>query len=591
MTPAQKQSRLTGLRKTTYLAGLVLAGSLAASSAGAVDPSKIVDAEKSPGDWLTYHGTYKSYHYSPLDQINVDNISKMQVAWTHVPGRATRGLQSMPLVADGILYYSGTYSRLFALDGATGEVLWSHFPELNEDLIATQTHSPYNRGIALGHGKVYVGTVDGRVIAVDMKTGEPAWDTKLIDSEKLTVGFTGAPLLVKDTLIIGAQGGEWPSRGPIFGLDAVTGKKKWEFLTVGGTEEALKTWGNESWRTGGGGGWMPGTYDPETNTVWWGTANPAPLYDWAGDKWQTEGPRPGTNLYTSSVIALDPDTGKLKFHHQELPHDAWDFDSAVGEFVSIDRDGQKLMVHPNKSGFVFVYDRANAQVKNVWRLVENINFVKNIDPKTGELIGRRDLAAGKHADLCPAIPGGISWNTGAYNPKTGLYYKVGQEWCQDIEVIKTTPIVEPQIQLNIGANFTLKDPPNGKAHGHVSGRDPVTGEKKWEVRYDEPPLASLLTTAGNLLFVPDARGYLKAYNADTGKEVWKHNNGVGHNGGIISYTAKGKQYVAVETGWGSLVGDEYGPLFGGPYKNMPKDSGALMVFSLPDATEVASQQK
>ena len=588
MTSA-RHAKLAGL--PGFALGFALATSLAVAPASAADLTNLADAEKAPGDWLTYHGTYKSYHFSPLKEINTDNIGKLQVAWSHVPGRSTRGLQSMPLAADGVLYYSGSYSRLFALDGATGEVLWTHFPELNEDLIATQTHSPYNRGIALGHGKVYVGTVDGRVIAVDQKTGKPAWDTKLLNSEKLTVGFTGAPLLVKDTLIIGAQGGEWPSRGPIFGLDAQTGQKKWEFLTVGGTEEALKTWGNESWRTGGGGGWMPGTYDPETNTVWWGTANPAPLYDWAGPKWQTEGPRPGTNLYTSSVIALDPDTGKLKFYHQELPHDAWDFDSAVGEFVSIDRDGQKLMVHPNKSGFVFVYDRNNAQVKNVWRLVENINFVKDIDPKTGELIGRRDMEAGKHSNLCPAIPGGISWNNGAYNPQTGLYYKIGQEWCMDIEVRKTTPIVEPQIQLNIGANFTLRDPEGGKAHGHVSGRDPITGEKKWEVKFEEPPLAGLLTTAGNLVFVPDARGYLKAYDATTGKEVWKHNNGVGHNGGIISYTAKGKQYVAVETGWGSLVGDEYGPLFGEPYKSMPKDSGALVVFGLPDETEVAAQQK
>ncbi|GEO37642.1 alcohol dehydrogenase [Skermanella aerolata] len=582
MIPARNHVTSHGLRKFTALLGLTLAAGLAASTAGAVDPSRIVDADKSPADWLTYHGSYKSYHYSALDQINADNIRNLQVAWTHVPGRSTRGLQSMPLAADGVLYYSGSYSRLFALDGATGEVLWTHFPELNEDLIATQTHSPYNRGIALGHGKVFVGTVDGRLIAVDMKTGEPAWDTKLIDSEKLTVGFTGAPLLVKDTVIIGAQGGEWPSRGPIFGVDAATGKKKWEFFTVAGTEEAKATWGNESWRTGGGGGWMPGTYDPETNAVWWGTANPAPLYDWAGDKWQKEGPRPGLNLYTSSVIALDPDTGKLKFFHQELPHDAWDFDSAVGEFLNIDRNGRKLMVHPNKSGFIFVYDRSNAEIANVWRLVQNINFVKDIDPKTGELIGRRDMAAGKHSNLCPAIPGGISWNTGAYNPNSGLYYKVGQEWCMDLEVVKTTPIVEPQIQLNIGANFQLRDPEGGKAHGHVSGRDPVTGEKKWEVNFTEPPLASLLTTGGNLLFVPDARGYLRALNATTGQEVWKHNNGVGHNGGIISYSAKGKQYVAVETGWGSLVGDEYAALFGEPYKSMPKDSGALVVFALPD---------
>src|SRR3954451_9801552 len=199
---------------------LAIATTLAASSALAqtVDTARIEAGGQN--DWLTYHGSYKSYHYSPLAQINVNNVGNLGVAWIHIPGRSTRGLQSMPLVADGVLYYSGSYSRLFALDGATGEVLWSYFPELNEDLIATQTHSPYNRGIALGHGKVYVGTVDGRVIAVDQKTGKQAWDTKLLNSEKLTVGFTGAPLLVKDTLIIGAQGGEWPSRGPIFGVDA-----------------------------------------------------------------------------------------------------------------------------------------------------------------------------------------------------------------------------------------------------------------------------------------------------------------------------------------------------------------------------------
>ena len=278
------------------------------------------------------------------------------------------------------MYYSGSYSRVWALDGATGKVLWAYYPELNDDLIATQTHSPYNRGVALGHGNVYVGTVDGILIAIDMKTGKHVWDTKLINSEKLTVGFTGAPIVVKDKVIIGAQGGEWPWRGPIFGVDAKSGEKKWEFFTVAGTEEAKKTWGGESWRTGGGGGWMPGTYDAETNSVWWGTGNPAPLYDWAGPEWKTKGPRPGTNLYTTSVIALDPDTGQLKFHHQELPHDAWDFDSSVGEFVMLERDGRKLMVHPNKGGFVFVYDRSNAKVVNVWRLVKYIIFVEDIDP-------------------------------------------------------------------------------------------------------------------------------------------------------------------------------------------------------------------
>ena len=200
--------------------------------------------------------------------------------------------------------------------------------------------------------KVYVGTVDGRLIALDMQTGKVAWDTKLIDSKKLTVGFTGAPLFVKDKVIIGAQGGEWPWRGPIFAVDAKTGEKKWEFFTVAGTEDAKASWGGDSWRTGGGGGWMPGTYDAKTNTIWWGTGNPAPLYDWSGADWKTKGPRPGDNLYTTSVIGLDPESGKLKFYHQELPHDAWDFDSSVGEFLLLERDGRDLVVHPNKGRFV-----------------------------------------------------------------------------------------------------------------------------------------------------------------------------------------------------------------------------------------------
>jgi len=413
-----------------------------------------------------------------------------------------------------------------------------------------------------------------------MKTGKVAWDTKLVDSQKLTVGFTGAPLYAKGTVVIGAQGGEWPGRGPIFGVDAATGKKKWEFLTVAGTDEAMKTWGNDSWRTGGGGGWMPGTYDSETGTIWWGTANPAPLYDWSGSDYKTQGARPGDNLYTSSVIGLDVDSGKLKFYHQELPHDAWDFDSAVGEFVMLDRDGQKLMVHPNKSGYIFVYDRS-AALKNVWRITENSNFVKNIDPKTGELIGRRDFSAGKVDEpLCPHISGGVSFNAGSYNPKTGLYYKLGQEWCMTLDVMKTTPVTAPQAQLNIGANFKIAPPPGGEIYGHLDARDPVTGAKKWEVRFPEPPLASVLSTAGNLVFVPDSRGVVHAYDAESGTELWNHSDGTGHQGGIISYAVGGKQYIAITAGFGGMASDDYAPTFGGVYKSMPRDDGALVVYSL-----------
>ena len=226
-----------------------------------------------------------------------------------------------------------------------------------------------------------------------------------------------------------------------------------------------------------------------------------------------------------------------------------------------------------------MYDR-NAKVQNVWRLIKNINFVQDIKPN-GELVGRRDMAAGKHENLCPFIAGGMSWNMGSYNPKTGLLYKVGNEWCMDLEIAKTTPILEPMAQLNIGANFNITNPKGDKAHGHVSGRDPITGKMTWEVKFPEPPLASLLSTGGDLLFVPDPRGWLRAYDARTGKELWKHNNGQGHNGGIISYRAKGKQYIAVATGWGGLAGDDYPAFFGGVFAQMPKDSGVLKVFALP----------
>lgn len=556
-----------------------------AAMAAQVDGQRLLNAEGEPGNWMTYHGTYKSYHYSALDQINTANVGRLQEAWSHVASRANRGLQGFPLAIDGVLYYSGPYNQVYALDGATGKPLWTYKQKLNEDLVARQTHSPYNRGIAAGYGNIYMGTLDGKLVAIDAATGKLNWETKLVDSEKLTVGFTGAPLLVKDKVIIGSQGGEWPYRGPIFGVDAKTGQKVWQFFTVGGNEgtstDRRDTWGGDSWKTGGGGGWMAGSYDPENDAVWWGTGNPAPLYDWAGDNWKTQGPRPGDNLYTSSVIQLDPDTGELKSYHQVLPHDAWDYDPASGELMMIDQGGKKYVVHPTKAGFVFVFDRKTGKPVNVYKGVDNINFVKDIKPD-GTLVGRRDLAEGSHKNLCPAIAGGYSWNAGSYSPRTKLLYKVGFEWCIDLDVVKTEPVTEPVVQLNIGANFKFVAPEGDKLRGHIRARDPVTGKVKFEIAYNgAPPHAGLLTTGGNLLFVPEAEGTLVAYDSSNGKKLWSHNLGTGPNGGTITYTAKGKQYVAVMTGWGSLVGDGYGDLWGEPWASMPKDAGVLKVFALP----------
>lgn len=562
------------------VAAACMAGFAAGAGAADLDGNALLNADKNPNDWVMFHQSYQSWHYSPLDQINAKNIRNLKLVGMHTPAAGKRGVQSTPLAINGVLYYTTVGSQIWAVDGATGAFLWTYKPKLDEERSQATIYSPYNRGLAAGHGNLYVGTIDGRVIAVDMKTGKEVWASKAIDYQ----GFTGAPLIVKDKVLIGATGGEYSGCcGPILAYDAKTGNLLWHFDTIGGDERSRASWKNDSWKTGGGGGWMPGNYDPKTNTLFWGTGNPAPDYDWGGDKWQTEGARPGDNLYTSGVIALDPDTGKLKSFFQENPHDAWDFDGAVGEFVMVSRGGKDYVVHPNKGGYVYVYNRnINGEklgVENVWHLGKTSNFVKGVDPKTGALIGRRDLVVGMNKAVCPAIDGAISWAAGSYNPDTGLYYKVGQEYCADIELQQ---MPRPKTgELYLGATWTLVPPPGrNAAFGHVSGRDPITGTAKWEVEYKYPPLASLLSTKGGLVFVPGADGMLDALDANTGKKLWSHHNGLGHNGGVITYTVKGKQYIAVTTGFGSHTAGNFTALFGEPFKSMASDNGQLLIFAL-----------
>ena len=285
------------------------------------------------------------------------------------------------------------------------------------------------------------------------------------------------------------------------------------------------------------------------------------------------------------MVALDPDTGKLKSYFQEIPHDNWDFDGAVGEFVMLDRDGKNYVVHPNKGGYVYVYNRdvsgETLKIENVWHLGETSNFVKDVDPQTGELIGRRDLKSGMNKALCPAIDGAISWNSGSYNPDTGLYYKIGQEWCADQEVVKTDNPGDYTGKLYLSATWTVVAAPgHDTAYGHVSARRPDHRESRVGGRLQVLPLASLLSTKGGLLFVPGADGMLDALDTKTGKKLWSHNDGIGHDGGIITYMADGKQYIAVTTGWGSHVSGNFKPLYGEPFASMPTDNGQLLVFGL-----------
>ena len=549
---------------------------------------RLLNADKDPNNWLTYHGSFKGWHHSALDQINKNNVKNLKLAWIHTPSSTKRGIQSFPLVADGILYYSSAAGQVWALDAATGAFIWKYGAKIDWERVPFAI--AYNRGIAIGYGKVYLGTVDGRVIALDAKTGQVVWDSMIRHVERGGKAFTGAPLIVKDKILIGAFGGDLSGCcGPIYAVNTHTGEVEWQFDTIGGDERSRASWGNDSWKVGGGGGWMTGTYDAKTNSVWWGTANPAPDYDWAGDNWMTEGPRPGTNLYSSSVVVLDPDSGKLKAYFQEIPHDAWDFDSAVGEFVQVDRGGKRYMLHANKGGILFLYNADPGaasggqvlKVENATAIGKTLNYIKGVDPKTGELIEPRRLPLGAHANVCPILEGVISWNSGAYNPGTGLYYKVTQEFCSDIEVQKVERPADFSGQLYFGAAWTVKHPEGRQAFGTIQARDPITHKLKWELEMKYPPIGSLLSTQGGLVFVPGADGTFYALDADNGDKLWSTNNGLGHTGGVISYAAKGKQYIAVVTGWGDFASGNFSPLFGEPFTSMATDNGQLLVFSLP----------
>jgi PQQ-dependent dehydrogenase (methanol/ethanol family) len=521
-----------------------------------------------PNNWPMYHRSYDSHRYSPLAQINKDNVKNLSVAWVHQPGAIVQGLEATPLVVDGVMYYIGSYNRVFALDGATGKEIWHFYPKL-DPVVNTLFFQPYNRGVAVGQGKVYFGSLDGRVFGLDQRTGKVAWEKQVLDTKKCSCNFTGAPLVVKDKVVLGQTSGELPIQGKIYALMAATGEKAWEFNTIKG--EDPKQWGGDSAKFGGGGGWMTGSYDPALNLVYWGTANPAPDYDWGGA-------RPGDNLYTSSVLALDADSGQLKWHYQEIPHDDWDYDSGLGESLVIDRDGKKLLVHQNKSGFVFVYDRTNGKLENVWPMTSTYNFVKSINPKTGELVGRKAPRLGKPEFICPWIAGGRSWNSGSYNAKTKLWYNTAMEVCEEVTVEKQTPQTEPAAGLFFGGDQVAKHPPGGEAYGHLDARDPVTGERKWSINFKYPPIGSVLSTGGGLVFHGDVEGIAHAYDADTGEELWHFRTGSGHRGGPISYSVNGKQYIAIPSGLGSLVLGLY-PALWPEVEDFPA-GGAMFVFTL-----------
>lgn len=514
-------------------AAAVLAGvaSLAAAGSG--------PGYDDPNNWPQYHRSYNAWRFSPLTQINKSNVGKLKVAWIHQPGNITHGLQATPIVIDGVMYTISADNNVWAIDAATGKTIW-HYAAKLDPVVREVFYQAASRGVTVGRGKVFVGTLDGRFIALDQKTGKEVWATQLTNS-KTEYGalFSAPPQLAGNVLFGGTTGGDQPIVGKIFAVNADTGERTWTFEIP---KNDPKSWPGDSRKQAGGSAWMPGTYDPTTDTIYIGTSNAAP--DYYGDE------RKGDNLYTSTLLALDPKTGKIKWHRQEIPHDTWDFDAAY-EALLIPHEGKQVLVHLNKSGFVFVMDKDNGKLENVWQYAENMNWTKGIDPKTGAISEMNRPEVGKQKLFCPNLLGARSWNHGAYNPQTKLWYSSGMEVCNTVTGAKQEEVASIN-GLSLGlSEITLVNPPGKKADGYLAAFDPYSGKVKWKKRFDLPPLSSVLTTAGGLVFYGDMRGNLYAFDADDGKELWKFVAGSGARGGPVSYAVNGKQYIVIPTGLGS----------------------------------------
>jgi len=520
-------------------------------------------------DWANHGGSTQFWRYSGLDQINTTNVKRLAPVWAFQTGDYEMGFQATPIVIDGVIYVSTSRNHVYALDGATGRVIWQYkYPAPR----AAVPYGPQNRGVAVGSGKVFMGTHDNFVVALDQKTGAEVWRVGVDDVKQCGCNITGAPLVVKEMVIVGGTGGDSAHRGYLTAFDVKNGHLKWRFYTIPGPgEKGHETWKGDSWKFGGGATWLTGSYDPELNLLYWGVGNAAADF-YAGD-------RNGANLYTDSVIALDPDTGKLKWHYQEIPKDVWDFDSSY-ESVLIDREVRgrmrKLLVHVNKSGLTFVLDRTNGEFVGAFPIVENYNWITGVT-EDGKLTGRKEPEPGKTTYLCPSAAGGKSWNQIAYSPRTGLIYTPSLEICNDVGSEREEP---KEGTAFFGGSFLMKPPPKGPAHSHVDAYDPVTGKRQWTYPYKYSLLASMLATAGDLVFTGNPEGEFFALDARTGEKLWSFQTGSGHRGSAVSYSVNGKQYIATPTGWGSLVSNALMGLW--PEAEGFRTGSTLMVFALPE---------
>ena len=539
------------------------------SAQSAVTDKMIEDDAKTPGDIVSWGLGQQGQRYSPLKQINAQTIGKLVPAWSFsFGGEKQRGQESQPLVSDGTLYVTASYSRVFAVDARTGQEKWQYDARLPEGILPCC--DVVNRGAAIYGGKIFFTTLDAQLVALNKDTGKTVWRKKM---ENYADGYsnTAAPLVVKGKVIVGNSGGEFGIVGAVKAYDAETGEEVWYRPTVeghmgrlGGKESTVTgttnaTWPGDLWKTGGAAAWLGGTYDPDLNLLYVGTGQPAPWNSWL---------RPGDNLYSASTLAIDPENGEIKWHYQGTPHDGWDFDGA-NEFIpfELQRDGQTIHAgaKADRNGFFFVLDRTDGSFISATPFVSKITWAKGFgddgrpiaDPASRPKSPDEVAASGKDKDPvfnAPSFLGAKNWMPMAYSQKTGLFYVPSNEWGMDIW---NEPISYKKGAAYLGAGFNIK-PLYDDHIGVLRAIDPASGQIKFEVPNQAPLWGGVLTTGGGLVFYGTPEGYLQAVDDTTGEVLWKYNTGSGVVGSPITWEQDGAQYVAVVSGWGGAV-----PLWGG----------------------------
>jgi len=516
-----------------------------------VTADRIRRSSSEPRNWLTYGGSYTSQRYSLLNQITPANVGRLESKWV-LQNQVFGAWQATPLVVDGVMYVTQRPNDVLALDAKTGRVFWLYRYTPSAD--ARVCCGSNNRGVAILGDTLFMGTLDAHLVAIDAKTGRQLWNTTLADV-KLAYSVTLAPLVVKDKVIVGVGGGEFGIRGFIAAFDAKTGKEAWRFYTIPGPgENGHDSWKGEAWKNGGGSVWVTGSFDPDLNLTYWGVGNPGP--DWNPDQ------RPGDNLYTDSVVALDADTGALKWHFQFTPNDAYDYDSVqVPVLVDMNWRGPaaKLMLWANRNGFFYVLDRVTGRFLSGTPFVK-VNWASHLDERGRPV----QTPQPPGSPTWPGNQGGTNWYPPAYSPRTELFYF--SVW-ENYASIYRKETVEYQPGRNFsGGGFTVLTPVPGApgvgigrrspinnwtnevGSGAVIAVDPRTGERKWKFDQFDVTDSGLLTTASDLLFTGGREGYFYALDARSGALLWKASLGGQIVAAPITFEVDGRQYVSVVAG-------------------------------------------